>query len=121
MIWNSLKKTQQVLQSSNLQFSKSKQPKLKTKLRRPGQPPQNKQNANHDNQRANRPPVRPINSEISFIISAETTLKKMAIPSRKTQPEMTAAFHKLKAPLSKTTTAITKTSRVRSSTCRRKN
>jgi len=97
-----------MLQSSNLQFKQL----MLEKLTRLSQLPQNKQNANHDNhstQKATKPPVPPTNSETSSIISVETTLRKMAIPSKKTNQEMKVAFHKPKAQLSKTTTAITKT------------
>ena len=95
-----------MLQTSNLQFN---QLIVKKKLRRPSQPLRNKQNGNLGNPRAIRPPVQQISSEISFIIFAETTPKKMAIPSRRTKPETRVAFHKLRAPVFQTTTKTTKT------------
>jgi len=86
----------------------------KKKLKRSTQRLQTKQN---DNLRTIRPLVQQTNSEISFIISAETTPKKMAIPSRKTKQETKAVFHKVsRALLCKITTKITRMSQVRSST-----
>jgi hypothetical protein len=93
----------------------------KKKLRRPNQQHQSKQNDNLDNLTTIRPQAQQISSEISFIISAETTPKKMATPSRKTKQEMKVAFRKLRAPHSRPTTKITKTSLVKSNTCQPKN
>ena len=95
-----------MLQTSNLQFNQLTE---KKKQRRPSQPLQNKKNGNLGNLREIRPQVQQINSEISFIIFAETTPKKMAIPSRRTKPETRVAFHKHRVPLFKTTTKTTKT------------